>query len=127
MADKAKKTWAEGSRESALLKVLKSDVESERRYLNEWKAKLEKDPAHAFSWGDSAFAAAGRLSIFEDVVRALEDPERDVDLEGIEKYTIERVLQRAQHPTHSTSPTSNLMYEYVTSAWAELIDKMKWI
>ena len=97
-------------------------VQSEN--LTKFKLELDKDPAHALTWGLDAFRSAATLKVLNQIIAALEADTADVD--NIKSTLMDRVLHRSKFPAQSTSPTSNLMEQYELSACAELLSDMKY-
>lgn len=97
--------------------------------LADWKAKLEKNPLHAFEWAERAMAAAAELDLFTGLaafvgrVRAGETVMTPAEVaEAILKDAREATLNVAKNPPRSTSVTSNLVAQARARAQAELLD-----
>jgi hypothetical protein len=107
-----------------LLSKYQRQVEAETARITKFKAELDKDPAHALTWGLDAFRSAATLKVLNQIVGALEAGHADV--ENIRSTLMDRVLHRSKYPAQSTSPTSNLMEQYELSACAELLSDLQY-
>jgi hypothetical protein len=111
------------------LKKFTAMAEQAQANIDKFKAALDKDPAHALSWGLDAFHNAARLQVAQMLVYGF------TPKEGSPVYTVaqarefltDRVLNRARYPAQSTSPTSNLMEQYEAAAYAEALDELKYM
>jgi hypothetical protein len=111
------------------LKKFTAVAEQAQEQIDKFKAALDKDPAHALTWGLNAFQAAARLQVAQMLVYGF------TPKEGSPVYTVEqavsfltdRVINRARYPAQSTSPTSNLMEQYEAAAYAEALDELKYL
>jgi hypothetical protein len=108
-----------------LLARFQRQVESQQAQIAKFKAELDKDPAHALTWGLDAFRSAATLKVLNQIVAALEVG--DADLDNIRETLMDRVLHRSKYPAQSTSPTSNLMEQYELSACAEILSDLKYV
>jgi len=100
--------------------------------IEEFKERLDKNPASAFEWSATYFGDAARFDVAHMVKRYLEaakdkadDYETKSDLEIIKTLrTIfyEEVLRKAKWPSRSTSPQSNDMELHLTSQKAEWLE-----
>lgn len=82
-------------------------------------ADLATNPAHALKWSADAFAAAARIEVAAQAAAVIEAKGLDVAL----TIARENVMRGARFPERSTSPTSNLVSECRTAAWAEFVEK----
>jgi len=108
-----------------LLSKYQRQVEAQQERINKFKLELDKDPAHALTWGLEAFRSAATLKVLNQIVAALEAGDADVD--NIKATLMDRVLHRSKYPAQSTSPTSNLMEQYELSACAEILSDLQYI
>lgn len=112
-------------------KRFENKIELAQHTLDKFKATFSEDPSYAFEWSDSAFTAAAEVNVFGSVVRSLKHipapGEPEVTIETIRAHATEQALRRAHYPSHSTSVPSNHMYQSVTSAWAEVIELLKYL
>lgn len=115
-----------------------------RSTIIKFKENLDENEASALAWAHSAFAAAARVKVFQDVVFGLTNEDsnpidsnpivtRTVDgrppynvLPHMRDHAQKEVNRRASHPSRSTSPTSNLMDDEITAAWAEVVEIIDW-
>jgi hypothetical protein len=82
-------------------------------------AQVTADPVDALNWATPYFAQAARRVTALMVLNCIKE---GFDLELTTAYMRERVLNRAKNPVFSTSPTSNLVYQFETSSAAEAYD-----
>jgi len=108
-----------------LLGKYQRQVEAQQDRINKFKLELDKDPAHALTWGLEAFRSAATLKVLNQIVAALEAGNADVD--NIRSTLMDRVLHRSKYPAQSTSPTSNLMEQYELSACAEILSDLQYV
>jgi len=108
-----------------LLSKYQRQVEAQQDRINKFKLELDKDPAHALTWGLEAFRSAATLKVLNQIVAALEAGNADVD--NIRSTLMDRVLHRSKYPAQSTSPTSNLMEQYELSACAEILSDLQYV
>lgn len=112
----------------ALVTMLTTGRDDAQVVLDEFKVKLEKNPVHAFTWGDGAIEAAAKQSIFVECLRIAEQ------VNGQEKYdhVVDTILKMlcdnrdfyAVNPLRTTSTTSNLLTQYKLAAVVELINRL---
>ena len=105
-----------------LLAKYQRNIDSVITGLQEFKTKFDKDPAHAFSWGDGAFKAAAELNVLKDVVSLLQDGH---SAQSVRDYLLDSVLHGSKYPAHSTSPTSNLIEQYTLAARAAILSDLR--
>ena len=105
-------------------------IEELQTYVNMYSKKMEefaqtflKDPSHALGWSNDTFRDAAALTIHKEVVGWLS--KEDATLDQIIDEMENRVIRGATFPSFSTSPASNLMEIYKTSARAEMLDKLE--
>jgi len=111
------------------LKKFTSIAAQAQTQIDKFKAALDKDPAHALSWGTGVFQAAATLKVAHMLVYAFTEREGEVmcTIEQARDTLLDRVMQKARYPAQSTSPTSNLMEQYEAAAYAEALDELKWM
>lgn len=98
------------------LSMMKGGFEKE---IAKFQAKLAKEPAHAFSWADSAMEAAAKLYICDTIIPHLEKDTATV--ESVYDFTLSKVLHSARYPASSSSEVSNAMERKISAAWAEVL------
>ncbi len=122
-------------RQRMFLAYLKREIASHRNYIDEFAKRLTaRDrlgngagvPAFLLGSGETLFQAAAILKIFSEVHEALTAPDTKATFEYIRDYASIQALQKARHPSRSTSAMSNLLDESEMSVWAQLADKMGW-
>ena len=99
-------------------------AEVEIANLAKFKLELDKDPAHALTWGCDAFRSAATLKVLNQIIGALEADTTDVD--NIKSVLMDRVLHSSKYPAQSTSPTSNLIEQYELSACASILSDLRY-
>jgi hypothetical protein len=111
------------------LKKFTAIAEQAQANINKFKAALDKDPAHALTWGLDAFHNAARLRVASMLVYGFTAKEGSAvyTVAQAREFLTDRVLNRARYPAQSTSPTSNLMEQYEASAYAEALDELKYM
>lgn len=97
-------------------------LEAAKEYIVKFQAKLEDDPAYAFSWGQDAITAAAEIKVFS-MALAILDSEGDV-LKALEKEALDHVVRAARHPACSTSAISNITEQQITAAWARVLEDL---
>jgi len=104
-------------------------VEQAQANIDKFKEQLDKDPAHALSWGLDAFHNAARLKIASMLVYAFTPREGSSasTIQEAREFLMDRVMNKARYPAQSTSPTSNLMEQYEAAAYAEALDVLKYM
>jgi hypothetical protein len=100
-------------------------AESETARLDKFKVDFDKDPAYAFVWSCDAFRSAATLKVLNQIIVALEAGHADID--NIKSTMLDRVLHGSKYPSHSTSPTSNLMEQYELSACASILSDLQYM
>jgi hypothetical protein len=111
------------------IKKFTAIVEQAQANIDKFKAALDKDPAHALSWGLDAFQNAARLKVASMLVYAF-TPREGVSASTIQEareFLMDRVMNKARYPAQSTSPTSNLMEQYEAAAYAEALDELRYM
>lgn len=96
---------------------LKTILDAANTTLAKFRASLDDDPFNAMEWGMSAMEAAAKKHVAEYLLEVIE-------LNGINtsfKIAQEEALRGARWPTHSTSPTANIMSQAKTAAFAEFV------
>lgn len=107
------------SKDALIVKLKRREASANASMFN-FKSNLEKDPAHALSWGLDAFAAAAMLKILEQMLNALTS--ETCSVKSLHELLMDRVKNRSKYPPQSTSPTSNLMDQYELVACSEIAD-----
>jgi len=111
------------------LKKFTAIAEQAQAQIDKFKADLDKDPAHALTWGLDAFHNAARLKVASMLVYGFTPKEGSpvYTVEQAVEFLTDRVLNKARYPAQSTSPTSNLMEQYEASAYAEALDELRYM
>jgi hypothetical protein len=111
------------------LKKFTEIAEQAQANIDKFKAALDKDPAHALSWGLDAFHNAARLKVATMLVYAFTEREGEIvcTIAQARDTLLDRVMNKARWPAQSTSPTSNLMEQYEAAAYAEALDELRYM
>jgi hypothetical protein len=99
-------------------------AEAETANIAKFKLALDKDPAHALTWGCDTFRSAATLKVLNQIIAALESDTADID--NIKSTLMDRVLHSSKYPAQSTSPTSNLIEQYELAACASLLSDLRY-
>lgn len=94
-----------------------------RAILDKFGADFAADPIRAMDGCGGAIDAAASLAVFRSV---LHDLEHGADVAAVERDALAKVIDGAQHPPQSTSPSANLFKVYKTRAWGSLANRIKW-
>jgi hypothetical protein len=96
--------------------------------IAKFKDSLEKNASYAFEWSSSAFEGAAQKEIGALLLVTLEQANKKTSEEEIvkqiEAWAADRVLTGARYFPRSSSPSSNLMEQYRTAAFGELLFKI---
>jgi len=113
-----------------LLESVRHDIEADislaENRMTEFSKALVENPAYAFTWSSDAFVATGRWQVAQIVLSSFLNREDRDPLESLDaaiRFARKELVRRAESPEHSTSPQSNLVFEAVTSAWANFVRK----
>lgn len=93
--------------------------------IAEFKEKFNEDPAYALTWSKTIFQAAAMESVCKSILAAI-DKETST-LENLKATLTDQVLHAAKYPAESTSPTSNLMDNYMTAVKAEILSDLDYL
>ena len=124
----------------ALEKHLKNRMTGDGKELREWASKIVNPetfyvPAHQFEWGDGLILRAARMRVHGRVLNQLmqmpnsRHPTQPLTteerLDKIEHMVDKGLLWSAKFPSKSTSQGSNIIHEYETQAWSELLEAIR--
>lgn len=105
-----------------LLKKFQSRLDGCTSKIEKFSQELLVDPAYSLAWGDEAFRTAAELRVLKQLVNDL--GEEQATIKQITAALTIRVLYGAKYPSHSTSPTSNLIAQYELAACASLLAEL---
>jgi hypothetical protein len=94
--------------------------------LDEWRAKLDKDPLYAFEWADRAFEAAAQFSVATRVrtmLTTMTETTFGEAFENVIEMLRDETLRGAKYPQRSTSPSSNHAAQVRLAVYATLVDQ----
>lgn len=91
--------------------------------IDKFQARFAEDPHHALTWAQDTFKQVSAARVYAEVKRALE---KGRTKEEVVNFAQDTLRQRASSPSFSTSVTSNLVEQYETAAWAEVIEAFRW-
>lgn len=78
-----------------------------------------KNAVYAFEWSHSVMNAAAAREVALYIKNCLKAVPDETDLWALRESVNDRVISSAKYPKFSTSPTSNLMEQFKTAAFAE--------
>ena len=111
------------------VRVQKLQAELNQETINSFAIRVVNEPAKAFEWSNDSFRAFAFLQIRQIVIAQLDETEDcQPTMETLENLIARfqgRVITNATYPSHSTSPTSNLIAQYTLAAYAELLGLMQ--
>jgi len=94
---------------------LVNGIETCNGKLARFAERLAANPHDAFSWGQDAAEASGKLFAYTRVLTVFDDKGYEAAL----AYATREALDGARHPQHSTATLSNVVAEAVTAGYAE--------
>lgn len=106
--------------------TLEYQLDYSRRQVERWQGDFAKDPAHALVWATPAFEHAAAAKVYQLVLGGADRLAEKADYDdaavvaALLEYARDRMVEKAQNPPFSTSPTSNLMDQYEGKAWARV-------
>lgn len=115
-------TTTKNASPEVVIPALKSLVSRSEASLAKFKKNLDTDPSYAFSWADTAVAAAATHQAASGALRALTDPNSEATVETLVEFYRKEVAYGARNPPSSTSQMSNLVRTYTTAANAAILD-----
>jgi hypothetical protein len=96
--------------------------EDNRKDLAKFQENLAVNPAYAFEWADKPIAAAAHLSVFTQVIEAIDN---DTPLDKIAKYAESQMRCAARYPSKSTSVCTNEVAQFKLAAWADVLEMIE--
>lgn len=93
--------------------------------IDEFKVKLDEDAAYALMWSKTIFQAAAMESVCKSILAAID--KGTLNLDYLKATLTDQVLHAAKYPAESTSPTSNLMDNYMTAVKAEILSDLEYL
>jgi hypothetical protein len=109
---------------SMLLNRADGEIDSNQKDLDKFtKDLLGSHPAYAFEWAHGIMQSTARANVAEKVKRTLTNGGH---VWNIRNDLQDKLMQGAKYPSFSTSPTSNLMSQFMTSGvaeWLEIIER----
>jgi len=104
-----------------LERLVKFNIEYYKEELDKWSDRFKNDPVDALSRAAQVFTVSARLRVFREVELYL----TKITVSEVVEILTERALSGARWPDNSTSQTQNLMGREMTSAYAEVAEKIK--
>ena len=101
---------------------LEHAIERYDKEIFEFTEAFKKDAAYALKWSSHSFKLAAVRKVAMIMLEILKDPASNLD--RAVQYAHDQMVSGARWPEHSTSPSSNLMHQEMTSAWAEMVVKL---
>lgn len=109
-----------------VVSALRTKVELSTKALDEFKVKLENNPAHAFRWSSAAFEAAAMLHVCQDILQDVELARKQNRMDGFIDYLTRRcesaVYRQVRYASRSTSLTGDYMDQCEAVAYAQLAE-----
>ena len=106
----------------ALERCAEFKVSNAKARLEEYREKLASTPHYALDWGIEMFKAAANLEVWGRVLA--KKGQRAASNESIvlrfADISLREAINGARWPAWSTEPSSNLIHECTTAAWADL-------
>ena len=99
---------------------LEHDIEQAEKELAGFNEKFMSDPEHTFSWADDYYKKAAQHKVAKFTLMRIKEHGLDIAV----RQAFDQALSGARWPQHSTSSSSNLMHQEMTSAWAEMVCKL---
>lgn len=117
-----------------IVEAVRSQIARAQATVDGFAARFAEDPVRAFEWSQGAIEAATRLDVFESAVLRLTDNdgvpclERDgkSTIESLRAYATDKIMHGARYPAHSSSQVSNVVSQQTVSAWAQLVEILRW-
>lgn len=114
----------------SFISMAERTVASAKETLVQKAADLVARPEHTMTWGESIFAAAAIVDVYEPLIRTATET-RDEGRNAEAYFTnilggiIERTIQMASSPKRSTSACANLFEQERLRVYAELAEKLR--
>lgn len=105
-----------------LKSYLDKRIEEAQAVIDDFQKRFNLYPAHALGWSDNVFEAAAQLDFCKRLKDSLDHESCTIEL--IKANATDIVIRASMSPTHSTSPTANLLATYQNKAWADLLFKL---
>jgi hypothetical protein len=104
---------------------IESEVRSAERMIEDFKTRFAKDPMHALSWSDGLAGATAMAQLGGHIHSQLEKDGVDYDIQKMLRKLSLEMRNEAQHPSHSTSPMSNLVAQAQWQGKAKLVGRLE--
>ena len=100
-----------------------SGIENAKETVAKFAAEIQTDnAAYHFEWAHGSMKAAAKGAVCKQVQKMLLNGATIIDMYN---EVASRVMHTAQYPEFSTSPTSNLMSQFMASAYAEWAETLQ--
>lgn len=103
--------------------LIRHKKEACQTILSRFEATFAKEPLRALHWSGDAFEAAAGLQLWTELEAEVTQNGRS--LEALIAHLTAQVLQKAEYPSHSTSPTANLAEEATKRQTAAALRELK--
>lgn len=103
----------------------KSEVSSAERTIEEFKTRFAKEPMYALSWSDGLAEATAMAQLGGHIHGQLEQEGAGYDIQKMLSKLAREMRNEAQHPSHSTSPMSNLVAQAKLQVKAKLVGRLE--
>jgi hypothetical protein len=124
---------------AGLVETLHDKIKKEQGVIASFTKSLAEDPSYAFEWSKNSFTAAARLKVYRQAYEAITQSDGTPELhrkkadgssfntlDNIIEFSQKEVNRKASSPSHSSSPTTNLMDREYLAAWADIIEMILW-
>lgn len=102
-----------------ILSQLKEEKIKTEVKLKKFQEDFSKNPMTTLSWADDSFLDATDLHVIEMLIKAIEKPKTKTTKDSLKNFLLERIVNKAERRSRSTSPTSDLVEESLQSSYAK--------
>lgn len=88
-------------------------------------AEFHENACYALDWSQSLFDKVAEAQIATKILNAMEK-NQSLGLKWFYEFAVSQALQYARSPHRSTSNTANLMHQAQTTAWANVVEMLRW-
>jgi len=103
----------------SLARFIVKSKESYKDELEKFNEKAAKDPVYAFTWADDLFKTGAQYQVAKNIQQLFEE---GFSKEEMLKEAHRTFFQNARYVSSSTSQCRNLTEQYLTSAYAQVVE-----